>query len=87
MTGEEYEKDWVPSDNWSWYMRTAYGIGETTAQRNQILFALEAAGEMKTVKLKVLLGRCYEIIGIADTNRMMPQQDDDFLKEIKDALK
>ena len=79
--------EWVPSDDWSWMRRIAYAIGETVDQRNQIIAALEAAGEMKAVKLKVLLGRCYEIIAIADANQMKPQQDDDFLEEIKGALK
>ena len=83
----EYAKEWVPSDDWSWFMRTAYAVGETTSQRNQILFALEAAGEMKAVKLKVLLARAYEIIGIASKNEETPQPDDDFLIEIKEALK
>lgn len=43
---------------------------------------LEAAGELKTVRLKVLLGRCYEILNSATEADAAPIMGDKFLAEV-----
>lgn len=47
----------------------------------EIICALEAVAEMKTVKLKVLLGRCYEVLRVAEDISL----DEDFLSDIFNA--
>lgn len=46
--------------------------------------AMEAAAEMKNVKLKVALARCYEIMRSSDDSGNQVAVDDDFLAKILD---
>lgn len=58
------------SDNLSWAERTAKAIDTVATEAgnngyvvniyDMVLAAIEAAGELKTVKMKVALARCYE---------------------------
>lgn len=48
---------------------------------------LEAAGELKAVRLKVLLGRCWEIIAESIDADRAAYTADGFLDEILEALK
>lgn len=48
---------------------------------------LEAAGEMKAVRLKVLLARAFEIILDSESNERPADTDDTFLDEVREALK
>lgn len=48
---------------------------------------LEAAGELKAVRLKVLLGRCYELIAKSKVDNETVSPDHGFLDEILAELK
>lgn len=68
-----------------WIDRMAEELSKATEGRysvESIKGILEAAGEIRAVRLKIMLGRCYEMIGIAKTNECIPQPDSGFLDEI-----
>lgn len=49
---------------------------------------LQAAGELKAVRLKVLLGRCYEVISWAKESGGLPVLEEDFLNDVfNEAMK
>ena len=48
---------------------------------------MTTAVEIKAVKLKILLGRCYEIIELSKHADVPANPDDDLGKEILEALK
>lgn len=43
---------------------------------------LETAGELKCVRLKILLARCYELISASRVNNVTVRSDQDFESEI-----
>ncbi len=73
----------------TWIKRVAKELAEQETAPSAALLeaALEAAGEMTAVRLKVLLAQCYEIIGHSRTTEKVANPDDDFLDEIKDAIR
>lgn len=49
-------------DNQTWKQRMAKELSLVAPTAETVECALEAYAEMKTVRLKILLGRCYEIL-------------------------
>lgn len=71
----------------TWAHRIATELAERENSVGTIVAALEAAAEMKCVSLKVLIGRCYEILGAAKSADSTPCMDEDFLDELSKAMK
>lgn len=70
----------------TWAQRMAEELADKENPACLILAALEAAAEIKAVRLKVLIGRCYEILGAAKNNGGVPCMDEDFLTELIEAI-
>lgn len=79
----------------NWFERTARSLADRAELDvddpelyQAILLALEVAGEMKTVRLKVLLGRCQEIIRQSvDHDQAASVNDKDLYVKIEAELK
>lgn len=59
----------------------------TDPDTEQLVLALEMAGELKAVRLKILLARCYEILYSAFEASSTPTVDAAFLDEVLAELK
>ena len=88
------------ADNLSWAERTAKCIqivtkdaadnGYTPNIYDMVLAALEVAGELKTIKLKVKLARCYECFKQqekeADEEISITLPSDDFVNSLPESF-
>lgn len=81
----------MDTTNVSWNERMADALAELGAitgdSRAVVVLALEAAGELKAARLKILLGRCWEVIAIAKSSAEEPNVTDGFLDEVLEATK
>ena len=74
--------------SWAARMAKAHYEGHSDGAEPEVIeVLLEAAGELKAVRLKILLARCYEVLAIAKANEVMPQTDDEFLDDILKEIK
>ena len=76
----------------SWNRRMAEQLAAVAGDAERlpadfIEVALEAAGEMKAIRLKVLLGRCYEVLAESDHTQEQAHPEEEFLAEVLDATR
>jgi hypothetical protein len=77
----------MPDSPASWLDRMAHELAENQPSEALIRAALEAAGEMKCVALKVAMGRCHAMLFDAVENHCSPTWPDGFLEEIEALVK
>jgi hypothetical protein len=77
----------MPDSPASWLDRMAHELAESQPSEALARAALEAAGEMKCVALKVALGRCHAILYEANQNDRTPTWPNGFLEEIEGLVK
>lgn len=77
--------DQVTPDKKPWIQRTAEELAklEDRLTPGAVEAALEAAGELKAIRLKILLGRCYEILRESNEREEQAGMDNDFLEVVK----
>lgn len=71
----------------TWKDRICTELSEAEASPEAIACALEAYAEMRCVKLKVLLGRCYELMSASENRDEAVTPDNGFLQTVLDASK
>ena len=81
----------MPEGQIPWVKRMASSIANATHEDNDNLSdaieaALEAAGEMKCLRLKMILGRAFKVIRLSCETKMPVNLDDDFLDHLRDEL-
>jgi hypothetical protein len=65
--------------------RSSFEKEEEDADMMEI--ALEAAGELKCVRLKIMLARCYEMMSESDSSDEKVNLPEGFLDDVLEALK
>ncbi len=75
------------NDTWLDRMANELSVLEGSLVPGMAKAALEAAGEMKCVALKIALARCWEIVVHAIHAGDVPHVSDQFLAEIRELLK
>lgn len=68
-----------------WIRRMAEGLADVhnSIDAEGIMAILEAAGELKTARLKILLARCYELLSATDGTPF----EEEFLREILNEIR